>query len=55
MSVPAKGDGAPFDARLIPLLDHLAQLLAAMHVRQAEAGTTAPPAAAAPPRKDVSS
>ena len=54
MSSPLGGDAVRPDARLIPLLNHLAELLAAAHVRQTEDASSAPPSPTAPPRKDRS-
>ena len=55
MPVPTKGDGARPDARLIPLLDHLAKLLAAECQREAQAGASATLPQPAPPRKEGAS
>ena len=55
MSSPRGGDGARPDPRLIPLLNHLADLLAAAYVRQTEDASSVPPSPAALPRKDGSS
>ena len=54
MPTPTGADGARPDARLIPLLNHLADLLAAASARQPEAASSVPPSPAAP-RKDGSS
>ena len=51
MPVPTKGDGARPDARLIPLLDHLAKVLAAECQREAQAGASDGVPQLAPPRK----
>lgn len=52
MPVPNKGDGARPDPRLIPLLDHLAKLLAAHCRREAEAAAAGAVPELAPPRKE---
>lgn len=51
MTVSTNGDAARPDARLIPLLDHLAKLLAADCQREAQAGASDPLPRLAPPRK----
>ena len=56
MPVPTKSDGAPlFDPRFIPLLKHLANLLAAQYARQAEAAASDPPSVPDPSRSRVRS
>ena len=51
MTVSTNGDAARPDARLIPLLDHLAKLLAADCQREAQAGASDPLPRLALPRK----
>lgn len=55
MPVPAKDDGARPDARLVPLLDYVAKLLALECQRRARPGVSAPAASADPPFQDGSS
>ena len=52
MSVFIKGDGPRPDARLIPLLDHLAKVLATDCQREAQAGAPDAIPQMAPPRKE---
>ena len=54
MSLPAKEDGAYPDARLLPLLDFLAQRLAEVYARSTQRAAEPSPAVSPQPGKDGS-